>query len=201
MLDLYLPTNILLPSLLLSHVFSMLYGEVTSFLAILSRLFVVYFNDPYSKANSLNASLFQGQPVLAYRSGVLTVNSDFLAQPQVSVYTIRSNPIVTNIIHTKADDPPMAAVHSPISAQDSTATYVEVVASPVAVETRSMYVVIPANAGPGSVLTAVAPNGAKLTVRIHFIIDFILLYLLMLLFLQVVCPPDARPGSQILVNY
>ena len=92
------------------------------------------------------------------------MNSDYLAQPQVAVYTMRSNPAVTSILHEKVDDPPMAAVHCPVSAQDDTASYVEVVASPVAVETRSMYVVIPGNAGPGSVLTVVAPNGAKLTV-------------------------------------
>lgn len=100
------------------------------------------------------------------------MNTDYLAQAQVVVFTTRSNPPVTNIMHTKVEDatshPPMAAVHGPVSAYDSTASYVEVVASPVAVETRSMYVVIPSNAGPGSVLTVVAPNGAKLTVRLYF---------------------------------
>lgn len=129
-----------------------------------------------SKAKSLNATLFQGQPVLAYSSGILTVNTDYLAQAQVVVFTTRSNPTVTNILHTKVEDasshPPMAAVHGPVSAYDSTASYVEVVASPVAVETRSMYVVIPSNAGPGSVLTVVAPNGAKLTVRFHIFKNF-----------------------------
>ena len=98
------------------------------------------------------------------------MNSDYLAQPQVAVYTMRSNPAVTSILHAKVDDPPMAAVHCPVSAQDDTASYVEVVASPVAVETRSMYVVIPGNAGPGSVLTVVAPNGAKLTVSSNYVI-------------------------------
>eukprot|EP01036_Dinobryon_divergens_P032362 gene32362-41929_t len=137
-----------------------------------------------SQATMMSCCTELGQPVLAYSSGILTVNTDYLAQAQVVVFTTRSNPTVTNIMHTKVEDaschPPMAAVHGPVSAYDNTASYVEVVASPVAVETRSMYVVIPSNAGPGSVLTVVAPNGAKLTV---------------------VCPPDTHPGSQILVNY
>eukprot|EP00597_Dinobryon_sp_UTEXLB2267_P000001 CAMPEP_0170057668 /NCGR_PEP_ID=MMETSP0019_2-20121128/579_1 /TAXON_ID=98059 /ORGANISM="Dinobryon sp., Strain UTEXLB2267" /LENGTH=85 /DNA_ID=CAMNT_0010262415 /DNA_START=363 /DNA_END=620 /DNA_ORIENTATION=+ len=85
--------------------------------------------------------------------------------------------MVSNIIHTTTTSPPPPPM---ATATLYTKNDQPVEASPVAVETRSMYVVIPTNAGPGSVLTVVAPNGTKLSV---------------------VCPSNAAPGSQILVNY
>lgn len=110
--------------------------------------------------------MFNGQPVLSYHSGILNVNTDYLSPPQAAAYTMRTGPVVTNMIHVKVDDTSqvqMASVHGPVTSVDQTG-YVEVIASPVAVETRSMYVVIPSNAGPGSVLTVVAPNGTTLSV-------------------------------------
>jgi len=117
----------------------------------------------------LNLQLFQGKPVLSYRSGVLSVNTDYIFVQ--TTFTVQN--VVSNVMHTSSPTPVMATVSgSTFTSENEKNVYANVVASPVAVETRSMYVVIPTNAGPGSVLTVVAPNGSTLSVSLIFYIYY-----------------------------
>jgi hypothetical protein len=97
----------------------------------------------------------------------------YIQQPSFGTTT------VTNYIHVKDGNPaPLATATVSGPAPQPQLAYAEAVANPVVTNTRSMYVVVPSNAGPGSVLTIVAPNGATLSVSFLLAIypTFILIF-------------------------
>ena len=103
-----------------------------------------------------------------------------------TTFTVQN--VVSNVMHTSSPTPVMATVSgSTFTYENEKNVYANVVASPVAVETRSMYVVIPTNAGPGSVLTVVAPNGSTLSVSLIFYIYYKIFTIVTLGYLSFEC--------------